>query len=59
MGEGRAGWGRAVTGLRLREARRGDEMAVAEIHVRSWQEAYRGLMPAEFLDGYGPALIGA
>jgi ribosomal protein S18 acetylase RimI-like enzyme len=35
--------------IALREARRGDELAVAELHVRSWQEAYRGIMPAEFL----------
>lgn len=40
--------------LRLREARRGDELAVAELHVRSWQEAYRELMPAEFLAGLDP-----
>jgi ribosomal protein S18 acetylase RimI-like enzyme len=38
----------------LRDARRGDELAVAEVHVRSWQEAYRGLMPAEFLAGLDP-----
>ncbi|MBS1882508.1 MAG: GNAT family N-acetyltransferase [Actinobacteria bacterium] len=38
----------------LRDARRGDEPAVAELHVRSWQEAYRGLMPDEFLDGLDP-----
>lgn len=38
----------------LREARRGDELAVAEVHVRSWQEAYRELMPQEFLDGLDP-----
>jgi ribosomal protein S18 acetylase RimI-like enzyme len=38
----------------LREARRGDELAVAELHVRSWQEAYRELMPAEFLAGLDP-----
>ncbi|MBS1863453.1 MAG: GNAT family N-acetyltransferase [Actinobacteria bacterium] len=38
----------------LRDARRGDELAVAELHVRSWQEAYRGLMPDEFLDGLDP-----
>jgi ribosomal protein S18 acetylase RimI-like enzyme len=39
---------------RLREARRGDELAVAELHVRSWQEAYRELMPAEFLAALDP-----
>ncbi len=38
----------------VREARVGDEMAVAEVHVRSWQEGYRGLMPDEFLDAQDP-----
>jgi ribosomal protein S18 acetylase RimI-like enzyme len=36
--------------VELRDARKGDELAVAVVHVRSWQEAYRGLMPGEFLD---------
>jgi ribosomal protein S18 acetylase RimI-like enzyme len=40
--------------IELREARRGDELAVAEVHVRAWQEAYRGLIPAEFLDALDP-----
>ena len=40
--------------IRLREARHGEELAVAELHVRSWQEAYRGLMPDEFLDRLDP-----
>jgi GNAT superfamily N-acetyltransferase len=38
----------------VREARPGDELAVAELHVRSWQEAYRELMPAEFLAALDP-----
>jgi ribosomal protein S18 acetylase RimI-like enzyme len=41
-------------GIALRDARRGDEPAVAELHVRSWQEAYRGIMPAEFLAALDP-----
>jgi GNAT superfamily N-acetyltransferase len=40
--------------VELREARRGDELRVAELHVRSWQEAYAGLMPAEFLAALDP-----
>jgi ribosomal protein S18 acetylase RimI-like enzyme len=40
--------------VELREARLGDELPVAELHVRSWQEAYRELMPAEFLAGLDP-----
>jgi ribosomal protein S18 acetylase RimI-like enzyme len=39
---------------RLRQARRGDELAVAELHVRSWQEAYGELMQAEFLAALDP-----
>jgi GNAT superfamily N-acetyltransferase len=41
--------------VELREARRGDEAAVADVHVRAWQEAYRGLIPDEFLDALDPA----
>lgn len=40
--------------IQIRAARRGDELAVAELHVRSWQEAYSGLMPAEFLAALDP-----
>jgi len=29
-------------------------MEVARVHVRSWQAAYRGLLPAEYLDGLKP-----
>jgi GNAT superfamily N-acetyltransferase len=41
--------------IQLREARRGEELAVADIHVRAWQEAYRGLIPDEFLGALDPA----
>jgi GNAT superfamily N-acetyltransferase len=40
--------------VELREARIGDEPAVADLHVRAWQEAYRGLIPDEFLDELDP-----
>ncbi|HET9692185.1 MAG TPA: GNAT family N-acetyltransferase [Acidimicrobiales bacterium] len=33
----------------------GDELAVATVHVRSWQAAYRGIMPDAELDGLRPA----
>ena len=29
----------------------GDAAAIAAIHVRAWQHAYRGLVPRAFLDG--------
>jgi GNAT superfamily N-acetyltransferase len=34
----------------LRLAEPGDALAVARVHVRSWQVAYRGLLPDEYLD---------
>lgn len=34
----------------IRAARPDDAAVIAEIHVRSWQVAYRGLMASEFLD---------
>ena len=44
----------SIAATLLREARSGDELAVAEVHVRAWQEAYQGLIPAEFLDALDP-----
>jgi GNAT superfamily N-acetyltransferase len=38
----------------LRKAEPEDAMAVARVHVRSWQTAYRGLMPDEYLDQLRP-----
>lgn len=34
----------------IRPARPGDEASIAAVHVTSWQDAYRGHMPQEFLD---------
>lgn len=34
----------------LRRATVGDAEALAEVHVRSWQAAYTGIFPEEFLD---------
>ncbi|WP_156759003.1 hypothetical protein [Microbacterium karelineae] len=28
-----------------------DAATIADVHVRTWRHAYRGLMPQEFLDG--------
>jgi len=41
---------RAVT-IRFRDATPADARAIAEVHVRSWQTAYRGELPDEYLDG--------
>src|SRR5215469_2498281 len=38
----------------LRLAEPPDVIAVARVHVRSWQVAYRGLMPDEYLDRLSP-----
>jgi GNAT superfamily N-acetyltransferase len=38
----------------VRIAEPGDAMAVADVHVRSWQVAYRGLLPQDYLDQLRP-----
>ena len=40
----------------IRAARTADAAQLALVHVRSWQSAYRGLVPQEYLDGLDPAL---
>jgi len=39
----------------IRPATAHDAERIAEVHVRSWQAAYRGLMPQEYLDALEPA----
>jgi ribosomal protein S18 acetylase RimI-like enzyme len=36
--------------IHLRHATERDARAIAEVHVRSWQQAYRGQLPQSFLD---------
>lgn len=40
--------------MNLRPAAPDDALAVARVHVRAWQVAYKGLMPAEYLAGLRP-----
>lgn len=40
--------------MNLRPAAPDDAVAVAQVHVRAWQVAYRGLMPDEYLAGLRP-----
>ncbi len=40
--------------LEIRRAQPADAEAVAEVHVRTWQAAYAGLLPAEILDALDP-----
>ena len=49
MGSGEEG------ALRLRRAEPGDELAVAVVHVRSWQAGYRDLLPAAYLGQLRPS----
>ena len=37
--------------ITIRDAVAADAVVLAELHVRGWQWAYRGLLPAEYLDG--------
>lgn len=38
----------------IRRATRSDADAIAAVHVRSWQEAYAGIVPAEHLQSLDP-----
>ncbi|MGP8035263.1 MAG: N-acetyltransferase family protein [Steroidobacteraceae bacterium] len=38
----------------IRPAQPQDAIEVARVHVRSWQAAYRGLLPGDYLDGLRP-----
>ncbi len=40
--------------LEVRDAVGADAMGVAEVHIRSWQQGYRGLLPDSYLDGLRP-----
>lgn len=40
-----------MEGIVIRPAAPGDEEALAGVHVRSWQTAYRGILPEDFLAG--------
>jgi GNAT superfamily N-acetyltransferase len=40
--------------VQLRPAEPNDALAVARVHVRSWQVAYRNLIPDDFLDALRP-----
>jgi GNAT superfamily N-acetyltransferase len=44
-----------VDGTVIRAASVADAAPIAVVHVRSWQGAYRGLMPQAYLDGLDPA----
>lgn len=41
--------------MNIRAAAAPDAAGIAEVHVRSWQAAYRGMMPQEYLDELDPA----
>jgi GNAT superfamily N-acetyltransferase len=45
---------RPATEIEIRDARPQDAHAVADVHVRSWQAAYRGLLPEAYLEGLRP-----
>jgi GNAT superfamily N-acetyltransferase len=40
--------------MRIRQAQPEDAMAVAGVHVRSWQAAYRNILPDDYLDQLRP-----
>jgi RimJ/RimL family protein N-acetyltransferase len=40
-----------TTAVAIRDATPADAREIAEVHVRSWQSAYRGELPDDYLDG--------
>jgi GNAT superfamily N-acetyltransferase len=40
--------------VEVRPATSADALAIATVHVRSWQAAYRGLLPQSYLDALDP-----
>lgn len=44
-----------ATGFTVRPAVPGDAEGIANVHVRSWQAAYQGKIPQDYLDGLDPA----
>lgn len=44
-----------MPGMPIRHALPSDAAAIAAVHVRSWQAAYRDLLPAPYLDALDPA----
>jgi hypothetical protein len=40
--------------MEVRLARPGDAGQIGLVHIRSWQEAYRDLLPQEYLDSLDP-----
>jgi ribosomal protein S18 acetylase RimI-like enzyme len=42
------------SGMRIRPAEPSHAMAIARVHVRAWQVAYRSLMPQDYLDQLRP-----
>jgi RimJ/RimL family protein N-acetyltransferase len=40
--------------MEVRRATRSDALAIATVYVRSWQSAYRGLLPQDYLDELHP-----
>jgi GNAT superfamily N-acetyltransferase len=44
----------AANSMQIRPAQPSDALAVARVHVRSWQAAYRGLLPENYLSRLQP-----
>src|SRR5690349_7569365 len=45
-----------LEGLTIRPATPDDALRIAQVHVVSWQGAYTGLLPAEYLAGLDPSM---
>jgi ribosomal protein S18 acetylase RimI-like enzyme len=50
--------GGTIDDVNIRPAGTTDSLGIALVHVRSWQAAYKGLLPQPFLDGLDPVQRG-
>lgn len=39
-----------MSDVKIRIAQPGDEPSIAKVHIQAWQEAYKGLLPQDYLD---------
>lgn len=39
-----------MTEIKIRSVKSGDESAIAAFHIKSWQEAYNGIIPQDYLN---------
>ena len=39
----------SIKNIKIRQAKAGDELQIAQVHIQAWQEAYKDILPQEYL----------